>query len=233
MSGRIAVLVLGCCMAIASLILYQSSSSQKSAPPPTAKSQPATSPHVKPMAVPSASSPAPGEVRAVIQRIYQDAAIVDESRADVFTVGDFNGDDSQDIAVFIRPAKGKLPQLNDEYANWTVEDLHGNAQSNAHGKTRSSAKSPAPKIQPSDVLLTIIHGYQQTGWRNPQATQTYLLRNAAGADVQVATAKEMMRSNRNGENLPTLQGDLIRETLAGETGFLYWTGARYAWQKTL
>jgi hypothetical protein len=236
MSGRIAVLLLGCCIVIASLILYQgcSSKSQKSAQPSTAQSAQAAPPPVKPIEAPSASSPAPGEIRAVIQRIYKDAAMVDESRADAFTVGDFNGDDSQDIAIFIRPVKGKLPQLNDEYANWIIEDPHSMPQAEIPGKTQSPAKNPAPvKIQQSDALLTIVHGYQQDGWRNPMATQTYLLRNAAGADVQVETAKEMMRSNRNGNNLPGLRGDLIRETLAGESGFLYWTGAHYAWQKTL
>ncbi|MBV9210582.1 MAG: hypothetical protein JOZ52_08135, partial [Acidobacteria bacterium] len=220
MSGRMAVLILGCCIVVAALILYRGSSSksQKSAPPATAKSEPAAPPPstVKPVEAPpsSASAPEPGEIRAVIERIYKDAATVDESRADAFTVGDFNGDDSQDIAIFIKPVKGKLPELNDEYANWTVEDPHSKPQPSADGKTQATARSYAPKIQPSDVLLTIIHGYQQAGWRNPQATQTYLLKNAAGAHVQVETAKDMMRSTQSGENLPTLRGDLIRQTLA-------------------
>lgn len=243
MSGRIAVVLLASCIVIGSLILYRGSSSKSQKPvPSTAQPEQTTPPPVKPAEAQPASPPAPGEIRALIQRIYKDAVTVDESRANPFMVGDFNGDESQDIAVFIRPAKGKLPQLNDEYANWITEDPRIKAQSDQPAKaqpdqsmkTQSPTKPPPPvKVQQSDVLLTIVHGYQKDGWRNPMATQTYLLRNAAGDEMRLEPAIDMMRSNQSGENLPGLRGDLILETLAGESGFLYWTGASYAWQKTL
>ena len=240
MSGRIAVVLLGACIVIGALIMYRGSSSkpQKSAPA-AAQPEQATPPPVKPIEAepespPAPSPPAPDELPALIQRIYKDTATVDESRAKAFLVGDFNGDESQDIALFIRPAKGKLQQLGDEYANWTLEDPRDWAQQlDKSGMPQPLSKPPAPvKVQQSDVLLTIIHGYQKDGWRNPQATQTYLLRNAAGDEMKMVPAMDMMRSNQRRESLPALRGDLIVETLAGESGFLYWTGAHYAWQKT-
>lgn len=238
MSGRLAVVLLALCLIVGSLILYRGSSSKspKSAPTPTtAQPEQATTPPVKPVEAQPASPPAPGELHALVQRIYKDTATVDESRADAFILGDFNGDDSQDIALFIRPAKGKLAELNSEYANWTLEDPRDWAQQlDKAGRPQSLTKPPAPvKVQQSDVLLTIVHGYQHDGWRNPMATQTYLLKNVAGDKMKLEPATDMMKSNPRGENLPVLRGDLILETLAGESGFLYWTGAHYAWQKTL
>jgi hypothetical protein len=39
-----------------------------------------------------------------------------------------------------------------------------------------------------------------------------------------------MAANR--EQLPPIRGDVIRETLADTPGFIYWTGAKYAWFPT-
>ena len=233
MTVRIVVVVLCSCIVIVSLLLYQGASSK----PPggessTAQKEKIAEPPVKPTESKPEQPPAPAEIRAVIERIYKDAATVDESRGNTFTVGDFNGDQSQDIAIIIRPVKGKLPQINDEYANWIIEDPRIvpqlNPDKNAH------PKRPAPvKAQQNDLLLTIVHGYQQSGWRNPAARQTYLLRNAVGKDIKIEPAIELLRKTQNGEKLPGLRGDVILETLAGESGFLYWTGAKYSWQKSL
>ncbi|HEY0547000.1 MAG TPA: hypothetical protein VGC91_16600 [Pyrinomonadaceae bacterium] len=233
MSGRIAVVLLISCIVIVSLILFRSSSSKPQRTEPS-KAQPeqVTPPPAQPIAASPASPPAPGEARTLIQRIYKDAVTVDESRANAIIVGDFNGDDSQDIAVLIRPVKGQLPQLNSEYANWIVEDMRNRPPAQTPENAHSPEKNPAPvKVEQSDLLLTIVHGYQRAGWRDPLATQTYLLKNAAGDEMKMESALEMMRSNQSAGRLPGLRGDLIRETLAGESGFLYWTGARYAWQK--
>jgi hypothetical protein len=236
MSGKIAVVLLGSCLVIVALILYRGSSSSKPQSGSALTAQPGQVAPPPAQPVEAKAEPAPaasGEIRALIQRIYKDAATVDESRANAFVVGDFNGDESQDVAIFIKPVKGKLPQLNDEYANWILEDARDQPQLDTPGKARTPSKKPAPvKVQQSDMLLTIVHGYQKEGWRNPLATQTYLLRNAVGDELKMEPAIEMMRNNQSGGQLPGLRGDLIRGTLAGESGFLYWTGARYAWQKT-
>lgn len=233
MSGRIVAVLLCSCIVVASLILYSCASTK----PPRSESATTQQEKITPTPIKpdesrsEAPPPASAEIHAVIERIYKGAVTLDESSGNAFAVGDFNGDESQDIAILVRPVKGKLSQLNDEYANWTTEEPRTAPQLAAHKNAESSQKKPAPvKIQPNDLLLTIVHGYQQSGWRNPAARQTYLLRNAAGKDIKVEPAKEVLRRNRNGEKLPGLRGDVILETLEGESGLLYWTGSRYSWQ---
>lgn len=233
-TGRIVVVVICSCIVIASLLLYKGASSK---PPDgessTAQKEKIAEPYIKPTESKPEQSPAPAEIRAVIERIYQDAATVDVGHANTFTVGDFNGDQSPDIAIIIRPVKDKLPQINEVYANWIIEDPHIMPQLNPHKNAQSSPKRPARvKVQQDDLLLTIVHGYQQSGWRNPAARQTYLLRNAVGKDIKMEPALEVLRRTRNRDKLPGLRGDVILETLAGEFGFLYWTGGKYSWQKS-
>lgn len=236
-SGRAVVVLLCSCLVVASLILYQRSSPEpprSSGESSTAQKEKVAQPTVTPIEPKAESRPAPAEIRAVVERIYRDAATVEESHENSFTVGDFNGDESQDIAILIRPVKGKLPQINDEYANWIIEDPRIMPQTDSNQNAQSSTKKPTPvKVQQDDLLLTIVHGYQESGWRNPAARQTYLLRNAAGEDIKMGAARDVLRRAQNGEELPGLRGDVILETLAGEPGFLYWTGVKYSWQKSL
>jgi hypothetical protein len=115
-----------------------------------------------------------------------------------------------------------------------VEDPHAVQQSEVQQNSNAPSKKPAPvKIKPQDSLLTIVHGYQRAGWRNPAATQTYLLRNSVGSDLQMEKASQALRRTEANAKIRPLSGDVIRERLAEESGFLYWTGSRYAWQKTV
>jgi hypothetical protein len=77
--------------------------------------------------------------------------------------------------------------------------------------------------------VAVIHGHQQTGWRNPQSTQTYLLKNAVGDTMEMQRARAVSGETADKKSLPILHGDVIRETLTNKRGFLYWTGAKYAW----
>lgn len=165
----------------------------------------------------------PEDLRACVKRVYREAVTVEEGRPDNYVTGDFNGDGSQDLAVVVRPARGKLDEINDELANWILVDPR-------EVQTPDAAKTPAkPGAQPDaapgrvtvaqeDILLAIIHGHQAEGWRNPAATQTYLLKNAAGSDLKARP------------RAPGRTPDVISETLAGREGFLLWNGARYFWR---
>lgn len=176
-------------------------------------------------AAPNAARPpelvgaSPDDLRECVKRVYGDAVTVEEGRPDNYVTGDFNGDGSQDIAVVVRPARGKLDEINDELANWILVDPR-------EVRTPDAAKTPAkPDATPGrvtvaqdDILLAIIHGHRDEGWRNPAATQTYLLKNAAGNDLKARP------------RLPGRKPDVISETLAGREGFLLWNGARYFWR---
>ncbi|MDT5062526.1 MAG: hypothetical protein QOH63_2985 [Acidobacteriota bacterium] len=172
------------------------------------------------------------EVQEAVKRVCQDTVTIDTSRSEPFFIGDFNGDGSQDLAAIVRPAKGALAQLNSEYANWIIEDPRRvvlpdpNKAVQRLPKTQESAK-----VQQDDLLLLILHGYRQEGWHHPYARQTFLLRNVVGENIRAQSLHEASKAT-GGKNTPTqLPGDVIKEKLAGQEGFLYWTNAKYAWHQ--
>jgi hypothetical protein len=179
------------------------------------------------------SPPNPREARAAVERVYKGAVVFDESAAvGGAAVGDFNGDGSEDIIVRARPAPGRLGEVNDEVANWIVSDPHtvippDPRQFDPHQGVQRLAPHARPQIEAADALLVVVHGYKETGWRNPEALQTFLLKNVAG---------EELRPERRAEAQPAAQarrlrllGDVLHEKVGGAPGFLYWTGAGYGW----
>lgn len=175
--------------------------------------------------------PKPEEVREAVTRVYQDAVAIDTRQSPAYIVGDFNGDNSQDIAVVVRPAKGKLEEINNEYANWILEDPRLIVLPDPNKSVQKLPPNPGPvKVKADDTLLAIIHGYKEAGWRNHEARQTYMLNNAVGTSMAAEPRKDF-QSATGVKNTPVRSGDVIKETLAGEQGFLYWTGAKYAWHK--
>lgn len=167
------------------------------------------------------------DLQAVILRTYKDAVILDTSHQDYFVVGDFNDDNSEDIAIVVKPRNGMLSELNSEYANWILEDpVSVGIRVEQMSGHQLPEKSAPVLVRESDLLLAVIHGYQEAGWRDPRAAQTFLLKNAVGDEMKTEQARP---SGSSKDRLPPLRGDLIRETRAGTTGFIYWTGAKYAW----
>jgi hypothetical protein len=175
--------------------------------------------------------PRPEEVRAAVARVYKDAMTIDASHSPGYVTGDFNGDGSEDIAVVVRPAKGKLEEINSEVANWIKVDPRKVVLPDPHKSVQPLPPRPAPvQVEEDDILLTIIHGYKEEGWRNKEAQQCYMLYDAVGSSMTAAPLKALKGASVNKNNL-SKSGDVIQETLAGEQGFLYWTGAKYAWHK--
>jgi hypothetical protein len=162
-------------------------------------------------------APALADVNEAVTRVFNNAATIDSKHSPNFFAGDFNGDDSQDIAVILQPAKENLAEMNQQFPPWILRDL-------------STSNRPAPqlKIEANDLLLAIIHGYGPKGWRDSQATQTYLIKNAVGSEVKAYPKAEFASANQ-GKKLPRLVGDLIAENLGEKSGYLYFTGAQYSW----
>jgi hypothetical protein len=161
--------------------------------------------------------------------MYKNAVLIDANR---FCVGDFNGDGLQDVAVVVRPAEGSLEELNGEVANWILEDPQKVVLPDPTKKTQILGHAEPTKVEQSDKLLAILHGFGPAGWRDPRARQTYLLRNAAGTNMKTQQLADALRTLRNKEGLLKLRGDVINVSIAGEIGFLYYSGAKYAWHKT-
>src|SRR6476619_4256173 len=158
------------------------------------------------------------QVQEAVKRVFKEAAVIDSTQHPAFIAGDFNGDLSQDIAVVLKPTPEKLADLNEEFPTWILRDPFGSPE----------ARSPRLRIAATDVLLAVIHCYGPSGWRDRQATQTYLLKNAAGSGMETYAGKEFLTAN-HGKKLPTVRGDLIGEMLGGKSGYLYYSGANYSW----
>ena len=172
-------------------------------------------PESTPVRLVAAAAPKLPEVKDAIKRVFKDAAVLDQNYNPNFLMGDFNGDASQDLAVIIKPAK--LEDMNQDYPPWLVRAP----------RTNKVDRMP-PKIEKDEALLAIIHGYGTNDWRDPEATQTFVLKNVVGNDLKVHTGKEFVTANP-GRRLPRPQGDLIGETLQGTQGYLYYATSSYSW----
>ena len=158
------------------------------------------------------------EVQAAVMRVFKDSALIDTNHQPAFVAGDFNGDLSQDLAVVLKPEPSKIADLNEEFPAWILRDLSGPDES----------RSPRLAIGADEVLLAVIHGYGPNGWRDPQATQTFLLKNAAGTSMAAQSRQNFLAANQ-GRKVPGLRGDVVSEVLGGKSGALYYTRATYSW----
>ena len=157
------------------------------------------------------------EVQDALQRVFKGAAVMDQSVKPGFLAGDFNGDLTQDIAIVIKAAPGKVEILNEEYPAWLLRDPFA----------RADTKSPSLRVAENESLLAIIHGYGANDWRDPQATQTFLLKNVVVHEMEVHAGKEFVKAN-HGKKLPPIAGDLI-EIVRANHGYLYFANANYRW----
>jgi hypothetical protein len=162
--------------------------------------------------------PKPKELQDVVKRIFKESVVIDNGSASNFAVGDFNGDQSQDVAVVLKPVPAKLADINEESPAWIVRDPF----------VRIRPGMAPLQIKENETLLAVIHGYGPDGWRDPQATQTYLLKNAVGASFETQAKQKFLAAN-SGRKLPRLRGDLIAEVLRGTSGYLYYDDATYSW----
>src|ERR1041384_137462 len=181
------------------------------APPPVYQPTPESTP----VRLTAAVAPKQIEVQNKIKQVFKDAAVLDPNHNPNFLMGDFNGDASQDLAVIIKPVK--LEEMNQEFTPWLLRAPRANKVDRAR-----------LKIEKDEALLAVIHGYGTNDWRDPDATQTFVLKNVVGNDMKVQTGKEFAEAN-SGHKLPRPQGDLIGETINGARGYLYFATSNYSW----
>jgi hypothetical protein len=195
------------------------------------------SPSAQAAEIPVLLPPSPEQVQEAVKRIFKDAVVVDSSRSPGFLTGDFNGDQSQDLAVILRPAEGKLSELNREFPNWIAREplkdvLLSKSKMLARPGAAAAPNAAAGQIvrfEQRDVLLAIIHGEGSQGWHDPEATQTHLLRDVVGANMKTLSFKRAVKDYAGRKPFPNIYGDLIQQTLIGHSGFLHFTGGIYGW----
>jgi hypothetical protein len=209
------------------------------APPPRVEEKPispetlSTPDKAAPKSTPDLPAPEPAEVKGAIDRVFKGAVTITTNRTPYSVAGDFNGDSSQDLAVAVRPTPGKLLEINDELAPWIVVDPVKTARPSPKGAPypelhAEMAKRRRALVDEGDNLLAVIHGFQSKGWRDSQATQTYVLKDAAGARMEAQARNQIVWAG-NEERLPRIRGDVIAQFINERQGFLYYNGAKYAW----
>ena len=188
-----------------------------------------SSPTAGAAATPLAKLPPPtkAEVEAAFHRVFGDNLVANIADSQSFIVGDFNGDESEDIAIIARPARGKLDDINSEFANWIIQDADkAFIPPPSAKKVALPPIQKRPQIQTDEEVLAIIHGYGPQGWRNPDARQAYLIKHAAATFV--GTAPSISQKAVRAMHLP-VQTEIIQEVRNNKKGFLFWTGGLYAW----
>ena len=172
--------------------------------------------------------PTAAEVGDAVTRVFEKAATPETASKLRVVVGDFNGDGSEDLAVVVKPSEGKLAEVNNEMANWILEDPRRVPLPRSNLALPATNKPPPVRAEKGDTLLAIIHGVGPRGWRNADAKQTFLLKNGPAADLTVQPMKRL-RESKDRQRLPPIRGDAINGTIAGKAGLIVWTGAKYAW----
>ncbi|HKV35343.1 MAG TPA: hypothetical protein VJP89_13495 [Pyrinomonadaceae bacterium] len=165
----------------------------------------------------SVAAPNLPEVEQAVKRVFKDIAVVHPDYKSSFLAGDFNGDLSQDLAVVLKPVPEKLADMNEEYPPWLLRDP----------RVPNNPREPL-RVEKDEALLAVIHGYGNKDWRDPEATQTFLLKNVVGSSMRVQNGTEFVKDFRLRKK-PRPQGDLIAETLKGSEGYLYFNAATYSW----
>ena len=189
---------------------------QRNTPQRIGTGQPSLQPAAPKVAPQSVATTA--EVNEAVTRVFKDAVSLDSEHNPNFVTGDFNGDSSVDVAVILKPAAGKLDEMNQQSPPWILRDPFAT----------SKPAATQMKIAGNEPLLAVIHGYGARGWRDSQATQTYLLRNSVGREMSTRTRTEVVNASQ-GKPIPRLVGDSIAELLRGQNGYLFFNGAQYAW----
>jgi hypothetical protein len=222
-----------CLLAVASAFLWGGAEpEQQSAdttPTPQAIQPPVAAKRPEPGKAPKSAPAHLSEVQAAIARVYEGNVTVDPKN---FLVGDFDGDGSQDMVAVVSPVAAMIPKLNSEFARWKLEDPRQVTSPALEGLPQNSPPAPV-RAEEGERLLVVIHGSGPDGWRNPEAMNTYLLKNAVGSSLSPQPLRQALveaRSHRSKKDLLALRGDVIKQTLGRERGFLFWTGADYAWR---
>ena len=141
-------------------------------------------------------------------------------------MGDFNGDQSEDLAVIARPALEKLDEINNELSNWILQDADKAFIPSPSKSVVVPPHQARPRVERGEQLLAIIHGVGPQGWRNPEARQAYIVKHAAAMleGIAPSISQKAIRAMK----LP-VETDIIKEVRNNKKGYLFWTGGVYAW----
>jgi hypothetical protein len=196
--------------------------------PPMEKPIPLATPQAEKPREPMPKLPPPtvAEVESAIHRIFADNLIREPGTGQWFIVGDFNGDDFEDVAVIAHPAPGKAADINSDLANWIIQDANKFFVAPSGKRVVTSPYLGSAKVSEGEQVLAFIHGHGPQGWRNPDARQAYLVKHATATFL--GTAPSVSEKAIRVMHLP-VETEIIKGVQNKKKGFLFWTGSAYAW----
>ena len=160
-------------------------------------------------------SVSPLDVQQALGRVFRGAAALSGSAVPVS--GDFNGDGIPDLALVVRPEPDALEAFNSPVPSWILEDPWA----------RGTPFHPS-RVEQGAILLAVIHGFGDRGWRDPEARQTYLLKGIAPRGLR---ARPLRPSDIVGpRSRADTNGDALEVETPRERGIVYWDGASYAYR---
>jgi hypothetical protein len=160
-------------------------------------------------------------VRQLVARTFGSSVAL-AGDAPQYVSGDFNGDGSEDVAVLVRPAGGKLEEINGADANWIIRDPHKVFLPAPGQRVITLEAHPKPEtVEANDVLIAMIHGVGPEGWRGQQTQQIFLLRNVAESSPVTEHPAQLPWQPQ--------KAAVLRETSQHAPGYIYWVGTMYAW----
>jgi hypothetical protein len=105
-----------------------------------------------------------------VKRVFKDAAVVDTNYNPKFPRGRFQRRRLTGSRSDLKPVK--LDLMNQELPPWLVREP----------RAKRDPRSTANRERRN--LLAVIHGYGANHWRDPEATQTFVLKNVVGNDLE-------------------------------------------------
>ena len=170
-------------------------------------------------------SPTVQDAKEAVTRVFGDIL----ATGNEFVSADLNGDGSEDLVVPVHIRPGKLTRVNEDLANWTVQDVLDADIPPAHAATYKLAdRRSKPLVDTADTLIAVIHGYGSLGWRDAEARQAYLLLHAPTASLSTASISDLelrgLRLPRTSANPATA----LVSTVGNQQRALYWMGSQYA-----
>jgi len=143
----------------------------------------------------------------------------------------FNGDGSEDLAIVGKVNESSLAEINNELANWILEDpraipIQGSkaAKRVAATQTRQSGENRFPNGD---------HSWSRRAGLAQSRSPAGLLVTKRKRDGHSGSIRQRFyRRDSANSRLPPLTGEAISETMNGRHGLIFWTGAKYAWSPT-
>src|SRR5215510_14255747 len=73
---------------------------------------------------PKLPPPTNDDIKEALDRVFKGAVVAENNDKPGYILGDFNGDGSEDLAIWVKPLPERIAEINDELANWTLVDPH-------------------------------------------------------------------------------------------------------------